>query len=110
MHTNLYSLNEKVNLTISKEDLLFFAEQVIQKYTEQGQVTKYPAQMTISQVASYLNYSQAAIYKMVGSYTIPFYQTKTKGKILFKRAEIDSWLAEGRQSTVTDFCIQQERK
>lgn len=110
MTTDFYSLSEKVNFTLSKEDLLFFAEQVIQKYTEQGLTTKFPAQMTISQIASYLNYSQAAIYKMVGSYTIPFYQTKTKGKILFKKTEIDSWLAEGRQSTVSDFCLQQERK
>lgn len=107
---NLSEFNEKINLTVTKEDLQYFADQIIQKYTEQGHVTKYPAQMTISQVASYVNYSKPSIYKMVSSNSIPYYKEKFKGKLLFKKSEIDSWLKERRQSTVSEFGLQQEKK
>lgn len=110
MNVDYRSLDEKVNLTLTKEDLLLFAELVIQKYTERGQANKYPAQMTITQIADYLNYSQAAIYKMVSNSTIPYYQSKSKGKILFKKVEVDSWLSESRQSTITEFYLQQVRR
>lgn len=110
MALNICALSDKVNLTISKEDLLYFADYVIQKYTEQGQATKYPAQMSIAQVASYLNYSVPSIYKMVSNSTIPFYQSKVKGKILFKKTDIDSWLLEGKQNTISEFFTQQDRK
>jgi len=106
---NINDLNDKVNLTITKEDLLKFAEFVIQKYAEQNQDTKFPERMTIPQIARYLNYSQAAIYKMVGNSSIPCYKPTPNGKILFKKTEIDLWLAEGKQLTVSDFCIQQDR-
>lgn len=101
--------NDRINITVTKEDLLFFAEQVIQKYTEQNQDTKFPERMTIPQVARYLNYSEASIYKMVGSSSIPCYKPTQKGKILFKKTEINEWMGEGKQLTVSDFCNQQDR-
>lgn len=107
---NINDLNDKVNLTVTKEDLRLFAEQVIRNYTEQNQDTKFPERMSISQISRYLNYSTAAIYKMVGNSSIPFYKLKKGGKNLFKKTEIDAWLAEGKQSTVSEFCLEQDRR
>jgi len=103
-------LNDRVNLTVTKEDLRIFAEQVIKNYTEQNQDTKFPERMSITQIASYLNYSKAAIYKMVGNSSIPFYQLKPGGKNLFMKTDIDLWLSEGKQSTVSEFCLKQDRR
>lgn len=110
MYLDLFSLKENINLTVSKENLQYFAEVLVQKFTEKSQGTQYPAQMTIFQVSSYLNYSRPTIYKMVGNNSIPFYKMGSKGKLLFKKSEIDAWLTEKKHSTVSEFIVKQGKR
>jgi len=62
------------------------------------QTKQFPEHLSIRQLAEYLNYSEAAIYKMVASAEIPNY--KLSGKLLFKKNEIDDWLHEFKQPTL----------
>lgn len=96
-------LDGSVNLTVTKDNLLSFAEYLIQNYSGKDQRENISDQMNVAQVANYLNFSRPTIYKMVSNHEIPFYKGKVKGKILFKKSEIDIWLAGFKKQTASDF-------
>jgi excisionase family DNA binding protein len=57
--------------------------------------------MGIEQAASYLDWPRQRLYKLTASGGIPHY--KHEGRLLFRRAELDSWLsgfAEGERSEI----------
>lgn len=94
---NLSSLPEQVNVTVTKRDLVDFANICLQK-SNFKQENEFPEHLTIKQLSQYLNYSAPAIYKMVGQAEIPSY--KLSGKLLFKKSEIDDWLLDFKQPTI----------
>ena len=93
----LTDLHENVNITVSKRDLLALIDVCFTKAIAK-QIKQFPEHLSIKQLAEYLNYSEAAIYKMVANAEIPNY--KLSGKLLFKKIEIDNWLIDFRQPTI----------
>jgi len=90
-------LKEKnLNVTLNKEDLFEIVDYCLQKRSSSKE--QFPPHLNIKQLSRYLNYSEAAIYRMVGSAEIPCY--KICGKLLFKKSEIDDWLFEFKQPTL----------
>ena len=103
----LENLPENVNITVTKKDLVDLIN--ICLFKEESRLEKQiPQHLTIKQLAEYLNYSEPAIYKMVGQAEIPYY--KLSGKLLFKRTEIDLWLNEFRQPTTKERFTKLETK
>lgn len=94
MLSDIFDDNMKV--VIQKGDLARIVDYCLIKYAETTE--QYPPHLTIKQLSRYLNYSEAAIYKMASSKEIPFY--KLSGKLLFKRAEVDEWLFQFHQPTI----------
>ena len=90
-------LNENVNLTVSKKDLLELIEICLNK-NELRQLKQFPEHLNLKQLAEYINYSEPAIYKMIAQAEIPAY--KLSGKLLFKKTEIDDWLIQFKQPTI----------
>jgi len=93
----LNDLHENVNITVSKRDLIELVDLCLSK-TPCKQAKEFPEHLSIKQLAAYLNYSEAAIYKMVAQAVIPSY--KLSGKLLFKKVEIENWLIEFKQPTI----------
>jgi excisionase family DNA binding protein len=92
-------LPDNINVTVSKKDLLELFNICLIK-SRHEQVKYFPEFLSIKQLSEYINYSEPAIYKMVAQREIPCY--KIAGKLLFKKVEIDEWLLEFRQPTITE--------
>jgi len=93
----LQDLHENVNITVSKRDLVELIDLCLSK-TAYKQTKHLPEHLNMKQLAEYLNYSSAAIYKLVAQAVIPSY--KLSGKLLFKKTEIEDWLIEFKQPTI----------
>lgn len=89
-------LSENFNVTLKKNDLLDLVSYCLRRSFNSEE--QFPPHLTIKQLSKYLNYSEAAIYRMVNHSEIPYY--KISGKLLFKKSEIDDWLLEHHQPTI----------
>jgi excisionase family DNA binding protein len=94
MLNNFFSNDEKVIL--QQSDLVRIVDYCLQKSFSSKE--QFPPHLNIKQLSRYLNYSEAAIYRMVGNGEIPSY--KISGKLLFKKSEIDDWLFDYKQPTI----------
>lgn len=88
---------DNVNITVSKQDLIDLVNICLLKNNNK-QENNFPEHLTIKQLAEYLSYSEAAIYKMVAQSVIPYY--KLGGKILFKRKEVENWMLEFKKPII----------
>ena len=55
------------------------------------------ALMTAAEIAAYLQYSLAHIYRMTSRHEIP--HCKPRGELRFYRSDIDEWIRDGRVLT-----------
>lgn len=88
--------SEEQRVTLEKTDLIELVSYCLQKGAEKK--AQVPEHLNMKQLSRYLNYSEAAIYRLVSQAAIPVY--KLSGKLLFKRTEIDEWLFEFKQPTI----------
>jgi excisionase family DNA binding protein len=93
----LTDLQENVNITVTKRDLVELIEICLNKNLFR-QSKQLPEHLNLKQLSEYINYSEPAIYKMIAQAEIPAY--KLSGKLLFKKTEIDEWLMQFKQPTI----------
>ena len=56
-------------------------------------LSSHKVMLTVDDFSAYTGFSKESLYKLVHSKSIPFYKP-TRGKIFFKKTEIDAWLLE----------------
>jgi excisionase family DNA binding protein len=95
----LKQLPDSISVTVTKRDLMDVIDICLSK-NQNDTAKTFPEHLSIKQLSEYINYSEPAIYKMVSQATIPCY--KISGKLLFKRAEIDSWVLDFKQPTIKE--------
>jgi excisionase family DNA binding protein len=93
------NLPENVNVTVTKSDLIDLINICLTK-NQNSKAKEFPPHLSIKQLSEYINYSEPAVYRMVSQAAIPCY--KIAGKILFKKSEIDNWLIDFKQRTVSE--------
>ena len=92
----MFNQNFEESVKITKGELVELIDYCLQNNTKQEE--QFPPHLNMKQISKYLNYSEAAIYKLVSNAEIPFY--KLSGKLLFKLAEVDEWLFQFHQPTI----------
>lgn len=100
----MFNEKKEDDVKITKNELIELVNYCLQKSSQNTEY--FPPHLNIKQLSRYLNYSEAAIYRMVGSAAIPCY--KVSGKLLFKKAEIDDWLFDFKQPTIKSRIAQLE--
>lgn len=59
-----------------------------------------PDLMDIKMTAEYLHVARATVYSMTHKRAVPYY--KRGGRLYFKKAELEQWVAGGRRMTVDE--------
>jgi excisionase family DNA binding protein len=79
-------------------------EMILSRLTEIQKVMTLGAKqvLTISDVALLTGLSASWIKHLTSSREIPYYKPRGKGKIYFKKSEIEDWLLQNRQDTVSE--------
>lgn len=95
--TKLLSNGAKVKIEVSLDDLISFAEFILEKYKEENQVTKTSTNEFggIELAVDITGYSKSSIYTLVSKREIPFY--KKNGKLWFSEKELTDWLLSGNK-------------
>lgn len=71
------------------------------KANSQGLAIELPKEiMDINELSEYISQSKSHIYKLTGTFKIPYY--KRCKKLYFKRSEIDEWLTQDRVKTMDE--------
>jgi excisionase family DNA binding protein len=91
MKNILEELPNNVNITISKSELMEFAQFLISEALRNS-VSPQKSILNIEEVAELCQISKRTVYKKTSLGEIPHY--KQSGKLFFKRDELDSWLTE----------------
>ena len=82
---------------MSQEELILDKlTQIANKLDEQNLLQK--TVLNFNEACSYLDVSQAHLYKLTSTRRIPHFGPQGK-KLYFKRTELDEWLQRNRQST-----------
>ncbi len=92
----MFNKNSDEDVKIRKSDLIELVNYCLRKSPETK--AQVPEHLNMKQLSRYLNYSEAAIYRLVSQAAIPVY--KISGKLLFNKIEIDEWLFEFKQPTI----------
>ena len=95
---NLNDLGENVSITVTKKELIEFANYLLANSNNKTDKQSYPKWLGTQQLSEYIGYSVPTIYKKVEAHKIPF--VKKGGKYFFNRLEIDNWLAEDKKTAL----------
>jgi excisionase family DNA binding protein len=99
-HTmRITDLPEKVKLEISKEDLIIFANTLLEAsaktavaYAPQSEI------LTMQEAVEFTHMAKPTLYAMTSKRQIPHF--KRGKRVLFKRSELEAWMLEQKQQTV----------
>jgi len=79
-------------------------EQALARHLDQPQAQpqqqSFPDLMDIKMTAEYLHVARATVYSMTHKRAIPYY--KRGGRLYFKKAELEQWVAGGRRMTIEE--------
>ena len=101
---DLMQLPEKVKLEVSKDDLIAFANYLLNHQMEEVEAdNKF---ISIREVMQLTGKARQTIYGRVSKGTIPYYKDENGGKLRFKKSEIVEWMQSGKKKTEAD--IQKE--
>jgi excisionase family DNA binding protein len=99
MKNLIEKLPEQISFTVTKQDLIEFANYLIKEYaslqkTESVHVHDLKKIIDINEVTAYTGFSRSYIYKLTSGGLIPHYE---RGKRLyFKTKELEEWLTKNR--------------
>ncbi|WP_430935034.1 helix-turn-helix domain-containing protein [Saccharicrinis sp. 156] len=105
MRNLIEELPEQISLTITKQDLIEFADYLIKEYaslqrTESALEHDLKKAIDINEVAAYTGFSRSYIYKLTSGGLIPHY--KRGKRLYFKTKELEEWLTENRGFNLAD--------
>lgn len=88
-------LPENVNITVSKQNLMEFADYLLTKVvTNTHEHEHIKSIMNMDEVSDFVGISKSTIYGLTHAGKIPFY--KRGKRLYFKTEEIEHWLTEHR--------------
>ena len=97
----IVELDERVNITITKAELVEFARTIIKSVKETDRSQRaFPEYMNVKEIATYLNCSEATIHKRVANREIPHFK---KGRLYFKKSVIDDWMDNGQRKSIDHY-------
>ena len=91
MENLLENLPSRININVTKEDLLEFAQFLINEVmskSDAGQKSVF----NLDEAAMFCGITTRTIYKKTSNGEIPHY--KQAGKLFFKRVDLEAWLTE----------------
>lgn len=92
--TRFLNQGGSVKIETTADDLLRFAEFILERYSKENKVSKIlPEYGGIELAVEITGYSKSSIYTFVNKKKIPF--KKVHGKIWFQRSELIHWLDSG---------------
>jgi excisionase family DNA binding protein len=102
-------MDEKISFeTLIKELLTPIIEQAVDhalarhlpQHNESQRQQSLPELLDVKMTAEFLHLSVPTIYGLIHKREIPFY--KRSGRLLFRRDDLDKWIAGGRRMTVDE--------
>ncbi len=95
MKNLIENLPESINITVTKQDLIEFADYLLaQVSSNKVEVKSGKAILNIDEVAELISTSKSTIYGYTHEGKIPHY--KRGKRLFFKAEEIEEWLTENR--------------
>jgi len=94
------NLPERVKLEVSKEDLMAFADYLLQGH--QSLEIEEDEFIYLKDVVAITGLAKQTIYGRVSKGTIPYYKTEDGKKLRFKKSEILEWMSSGKRNTEAD--------
>ena len=95
MKNLIENLPENINITVTKQDLLEFADYLISNVISHSRKTEpFKSILNTDEAAEFIGASKSTIYKYTHEGTIPHY--KRGKRIYFKIEELEEWLTENR--------------
>ncbi len=113
-------LPEQISITVTKQDLIGFANYLIKEYaaiirTESILEHDLKNIIDINEVAAYTGFSRSYIYKLTSGGLIPHY--KRGKRLYFKTEELEEWLTETKgfyrkdiERAASDYIMRNPRK
>lgn len=98
---DLTKMPERIRVELQLQDLLLFAEKLLDAKLDETIPNDLPEFLTISEAADLLKLAKQTLYQLTSRRAIPFY--KKNKRIYFKRTELLAWLEEGKQQTQQEF-------
>ncbi|MFC2080458.1 helix-turn-helix domain-containing protein [Bacteroidota bacterium] len=116
MKNIIENLPENINITVSKQDLLEFADYLLSKVvSNEREIKPYKSILNTEEVAEFIGTSKSTIYKYTHHGQIPHY--KRGKRLYFKTEEIVEWLTENRgynrreiEAKANEYLIRNPRK
>ena len=95
MKNLIENLPENINITVSKQDLMAFADYLLSN-TEIKSIVTEPVKsiMNTDEVADFVGISKSTIYGLTHNGLIPHY--KRGKRLYFKTVEIEEWITANR--------------
>ena len=92
---DLTQLPDKVKLEVSKDDLIAFANYLLNhQHNETEEDDEF---ISIREVMQLTGKARQTIYGRVSKGTIPYYKDENGGKLRFRKSEIMAWMKSGQR-------------
>lgn len=102
MQIDLSKIPGYLKLEVRKEDLEAFGQKLLEQAIAAKKALPSDAKeiLNVNEASDLTGLARQTLYGMTSQRTIPFFK---KGKrILFKRSELEHWLLENRQQTISE--------
>lgn len=102
MEIDLSKIPGYLKLEVRKEDLEAFGQKLLEQAIAYKKATHSDTKeiLNVNEAAELTGLARQTLYGMTSQRTIPFF--KRGKRILFKRSELEQWLLENRQQTISE--------
>lgn len=102
MEIDLSKIPGYLKLEVRKEDLEAFGQKLLEQAIALKKASPSDAKeiLNVNEAADLTGLARQTLYGMTSQRTIPFF--KRGKRILFKRSELEQWLLENRQQTISE--------
>ena len=102
MEIDLSKIPGYLKLEVRKEDLEAFGQKLLEQAIALKKASPSDAKeiLNVTEAADLTGLARQTLYGMTSQRTIPFF--KRGKRILFKRSELEQWLLENRQQTISE--------
>jgi excisionase family DNA binding protein len=102
MEIDLSKIPGYFKLEVSKDDLEAFGQKLLEQAIAFKKAAPQDAKeiLNVNEASDLTGLARQTLYGMTSQRTIPFF--KRGKRILFKRSELEQWLLENRQQTISE--------
>lgn len=96
---------------LSVEQVIDLLQQIIGSVANENRHEVRPQFLGIREFCAITGYSPSTVYKLVNENKVPFHRAAHGGrKIFFKTDEVEDWLTQNAECTVSDYCKKMDLK